>query len=53
MYITHEWELLPTLMQWQAYVTILEQDGDIDIVRKYNDILKEAQTKLIVADPIL
>jgi len=53
IYITHEWELLPTLMQWQAYVTILEQDGDIDIVKIYNDILKDAQTKLILEDSIL
>jgi len=51
IYITNSWELLPTLIQWQVYVTILEQDGNFDIVKIYNDILKEAQTKLILEDP--
>ena len=50
LYITHQWEILPTLMQWQMYVTILEQEGNIDMVQTYNDILKEAQTKLILKE---
>ena len=39
LYITHEWELLPTLMQWQKHVSIVEQAGDIDIIGSYKKIL--------------
>jgi len=46
LFISHEWELLPTLMQWQKHINILEQDGDIDIVGKYEKILEDAIAKL-------
>lgn len=46
LYISHEWELLPTLMQWQKHVSILEQEGDIDIVEEYQKILDETMVKL-------
>jgi len=41
VFITNKWELLSTLMQWQIYVTILEQEGEIDIKSIYNDVLIE------------
>ncbi len=50
LYITHEWELLPILMQWQKYVTLLDQKGEIDMKKIYHDILQEAQEKLDISD---
>jgi len=52
LYITHEWELLPTLMRWQKYITILEQEGTIDIKKIHHTILEEAQKKLDISDYI-
>jgi len=46
IYITHLWELLPTLMQWQKHVTILEQVGEIDLIREYRQILNNALNQL-------
>ena len=46
VFITHKWELLPTLMQWQMYVSILEVDGDIDIVSIYEEVLKDIKQRL-------
>lgn len=46
LFISHDWELLPTLMQWQKHVNILEQEGDIDIVGKYEKILEDSIAKL-------
>ena len=44
--ISHAWELLPTLMQWQKHVTIIDQDGDIDLVGIYQKILGDTLVKL-------
>ena len=46
VYISHEWELLPTLMQWQKYVTLLEQKGNIDIIKIYKEMLENVMSKL-------
>lgn len=46
LHISHEWELLPILMQWQKHVNILDQDGDIDIIGIYKKILEDAIAKL-------
>ena len=43
--ITHVWEALPTLMQWQLYLTILDQDGAIDLMGAYRDILNNANSR--------
>ena len=46
-HITHPWELLPTLMQWQKFVSILDQSvDDADFIESYRNILKEALEKL-------
>ena len=45
--ISHAWELLPTLMQWQKHVTIIDQDGDIDLVGIYQRILDETLNRLV------
>jgi len=50
LYITHEWELLPVLMQWQKYVTLLDQEGKIDMKKIYHNILQEAQGRLDISD---
>jgi len=47
IYITHPYEVLPTIMQYQPFVTILEQDGDIDLVSMYRQILDETLDRLI------
>ena len=44
--ITHYWKLLPTLMQWQFYVTIIEQKGDIDIINIYKKALDDIKKRL-------
>ncbi len=49
IYITHPYEVLPTLMQYQPYVAVLEQEGDIDLINKYRDILNEALKRLLNA----
>ncbi len=46
LYINHAWELLPTLMQWQKHINILEQEGKIDIIGEYKKILEDAIAKL-------
>lgn len=46
VYISHEWELLPTLMQWQKYITLLGQEGDIDFIKIYKNILQDILNKL-------
>lgn len=46
--ISHAWELLPTLMQWQKHVTIIDQNGDIDLVGIYQKILGETQKRLVI-----
>ena len=43
--ITHAWEVLPTLMQWQFYLTILDQKGTIDLKGAYRDILNNANAR--------
>ena len=43
--ITHAWEVLPTLMQWQLYLTILDQKGTIDLKGAYRDILENANAR--------
>ena len=50
LFISHDWELLPTLMQWQKHINVLEQDGDIDIVGKYEKILEDAIAKLPIIE---
>lgn len=46
IYITHPYEALPTVMQYQPFVTILEQDGDIDLIARYKEVLEETQNRL-------
>ena len=46
VYISHEWELLPTLMQWQKHVTLLEQKGKINFIKIYKTILDNIIKKL-------
>lgn len=46
IYISHEWELLPTLMQWQKHVSILDQEGNIDLINIYKKMLKDILVKL-------
>jgi hypothetical protein len=46
LFISHEWELLPILMQWQKHVTIIDQDGDIDLVGIYQKILGDTLVRL-------
>jgi predicted transcriptional regulator len=41
VYITHESEILSELMYWQPNVIILEEDGELDIIKKLQDILNE------------
>ena len=45
-HITHSWELLPTLMQWQKHVTVLRQADGADFIKDYRNILKGALEKL-------
>jgi len=46
IYITHPYEVLPTIMPYQPFVTILEQNGDIDLITRYKEILEETQNRL-------
>ncbi len=46
IYITHAYEVLPTIMQYQPFVTILKQDGDIDLIARYKEVLEETQNRL-------
>ncbi len=47
IYITHPYEALPIIMQYQPFVTILEQDGDIDLISIYRKILDKTLNQLI------
>ena len=44
--ITHHWELLPILMQWQKHVAIIEEEEGAGIIDQYKDILENALGKL-------
>ncbi len=46
VHITHVWELLPTLMQWQKFINILSQNGEIDFIKEYKNILENTLKKL-------
>lgn len=46
IYITAPYEVLPILMQYQPYVTIVSQEGDINLIKKYREILNEALARL-------
>jgi len=38
--------VLPILMQYQPYVTIVSQEGDINLIKKYREILNESLVRL-------
>jgi len=46
-HITHSWELLPTLMQWQKHVTVLKQDEEAYFIEDYKKILQCTLEKLL------
>lgn len=46
VYITHPYEVLPTIMQYQPHVTILRQEGTIDLIGKYRTLLNETLNRL-------
>ncbi len=41
VFITHESEILSELMYWQPNVVILEEEGGLNIIQKFKDILDE------------
>lgn len=45
--ITHAFEILPTIMYWQPNITILEQDGEINVKKIYSNILESSQKILV------
>ena len=44
--ITHPWELLPTLMQWQKHVTVLTEEDGAGFIKTYRNILNGVLERL-------
>ena len=43
--ITHELEILSEIMYWQPHVIILEEDGDLNIIKKIQIILSDMMSR--------
>ncbi len=43
--ITHELEILSEIMYWQPHVVILEEDGDLNIIKKIQIILSDMMSR--------